>query len=255
MIYQSTMNQIPQPCQQCCYIKNNAGCINRGKNYPECFNIVGTMYGYKKGMKVYLKKCCLYAYYTGGCDGCMSPTIKYKLVSKMKRLTPRYVVMNGELTEVYEAPEKQEETITVEKERIRIMRCMGFIFPDDTTYDILTEREAQKYMKVNRRVEASEEPFGIQYVYLIRERTAVVANQSIYKIGKTAQKNFDRFKGYGKGYEVLLHMACDNCHDCETAIITTFDNKYRKAIEYGAEYYEGDYKSMMMDIIAIVFHG
>ena len=77
--------------------------------------------------------------------------------------------------------------------------------------------------------------------------------QPIYKIGKSAQKNFDRFKGYNKGYEVFLHIACTNCHVSESSIIAKFTNKYRQATEYGSEYFEGDRKEMMQYICNIVF--
>ncbi len=97
------------------------------------------------------------------------------------------------------------------------------------------------------------EPCRPQYVYLIRERTAVIMNQSIYKIGKTTQKNFSRFNGYGKGYEVFLHIACIDCHAKELTIMSSFADKYRHATEYGKEYFEGDRNEMMRDICNIVF--
>lgn len=91
-----------------------------------------------------------------------------------------------------------------------------------------------------------------EYIYMIQERTAVVSNQPIYKIGRTSQSNFERFKQYGKGYKILLHVVCNNCIAKELEVINLFKTKYLQVTEYGNEYFHGDYKSMIKDIMNLL---
>jgi hypothetical protein len=91
------------------------------------------------------------------------------------------------------------------------------------------------------------------YVYLLQDRTAIVANASVYKVGKTTQPNFERFESYPKGYKVYLLMACTNCHAIETIMLARFRAKYKARIDYDTESFEGDCSSMVRDICEIVF--
>ena len=102
------------------------------------------------------------------------------------------------------------------------------------------------------RTTNNKECNNFQYIYLIQERTAVAINKPIYKIGRTSQLNFERFKSYGKGYKILLHVVCDNCIDIETKLINSFKYKYIHRNDYGNEYFEGDYKLMIKDIFEAV---
>ena len=101
-------------------------------------------------------------------------------------------------------------------------------------------------------IKLKEEIKTLEYVYLLQERTAVALNKPIYKIGRTNQSNFERFKGYHKGYKILLHVACNNCKDIERKIIELFIINYNHYTEYGNEYFEGNYKSMIKDIFSLV---
>jgi hypothetical protein len=92
----------------------------------------------------------------------------------------------------------------------------------------------------------------LEYVYLLQERTAVALNKQIYKIGRTNQSNFERFKGYHKGYKILLHVVCNDCKDIEQKIIDLFIKNYNHYTEYGNEYFEGNYKSMIKDIFSLI---
>jgi hypothetical protein len=101
-------------------------------------------------------------------------------------------------------------------------------------------------------INLSNEIKTLEYVYLLQERTAVELNKPIYKIGRTNQPNFERFKGYNKGYKILLHVACNDCKYIEQKIIDLFIINYNHYTEYGNEYFEGDYKSMIKDIFSLI---
>lgn len=110
----------------------------------------------------------------------------------------------------------------------------------------------KKVKKTSNEFNLKEEVKTLEYVYLLQERTAVALNKPIYKIGRANQSNFERFKGYHKGYKILLHVACNNCKDIEKKIIELFIINYNHYTEYGNEYFEGNYKLMIRDIISLV---
>jgi hypothetical protein len=116
------------------------------------------------------------------------------------------------------------------------------------------ENESKNNKQLNPSVELKikEEIKTLEYVYLLQERTAVALNKPVYKIGRTNQSNFERFKGYHKGYKILLHVVCNDCKDIEQKIIDLFIINYNHYTEYGNEYFEGDYKSMIKDIFSLV---
>lgn len=91
-----------------------------------------------------------------------------------------------------------------------------------------------------------------QYVYLIQEREFINSNQPIYKIGKTKQINNLRFNSYPKGSRLLSQLCCKDCDETERQIISLFDKKYKRHIEIGREFYEGEYRNMILDIIDII---
>ncbi len=262
------MNQFPQPCTKCTHIQHHR-MGGSSADPTQIININGVLFAYSIGMQLYVKKCCLYTYYTGGRHTPVCTYILDALISKMKKPILKYAVVGTNMEEVYELKEKKEDTIVVYGDRVKLVR--NILFNDysntlDAPYEIITYKEGEKRKRrqlkemekeTKRTTTTSSTENGdtcqLQYVYLIRERTAVVSNQPIYKIGKTTQKNFDRFKGYGKGYEVYLHIACNDCHTTETAIIEQFTNKYRRVTEYGSEYFEGNRKEMIQDICNIVF--
>jgi hypothetical protein len=106
--------------------------------------------------------------------------------------------------------------------------------------------------KIKKQYPTKSECDNLEYVYLLQERTAVALNKPIYKIGRTNQPNFERFKGYHKGYKILLHVVCNDCKDIEQKIIDLFIKNYNHYTEYGNEYFEGNYKSMIKDIFSLV---
>ena len=94
----------------------------------------------------------------------------------------------------------------------------------------------------------------LQYVYLIREREFIQSGKPVYKIGKTKQPNFSRFKQYPKGSVIIHHSASFNCDTCENEIIKLFKTKYKQRTDIGREYFEGDFKVMLCDICDIATH-
>ena len=76
--------------------------------------------------------------------------------------------------------------------------------------------------------------------------------KNIYKIGKTKQSNYSRYTGYPKGSIIMLHINCTDCDTAEKTIINIFKKKYIHKHQYGNEYFEGDYQSMIVDIINII---
>jgi len=92
----------------------------------------------------------------------------------------------------------------------------------------------------------------IQYIYLLQEREFKNYNIPVYKLGKTKQINNLRFNAYPKGSLLLSQLCCINCDDCERQIISLFDKKYKNRDDIGREYYEGNYRSMILDIIEVI---
>jgi hypothetical protein len=78
------------------------------------------------------------------------------------------------------------------------------------------------------------------FIYLIREREFLKTNENIYKIGKTINiKN--RMPSYPKDSRLYLCFYCTTSIDeLEKFIISLFDIKFKKRIDIGSEYYEGD---------------
>ena len=253
-----------QPCEQCHQIiVYTSGSTN--KPNVQMIRIGGNLVLYKNGFKNYVKPCCLMAYYVGR-DGMSNYMINQSFDSIVKPKAPKYVFTDNAAFPVHEITLKPEETIrhpewTHVNYKLEIHRNMN-IQEFSGNYNIVTKAAYNKKLKEHQQKAQDIDMEGCrggsttakpQYVYLIQERTAAVANQSIYKIGRTEQPNFDRFKGYVKGYKILLHVACDDCRDSEQAIMNVFKSKYRHAIEYGNEYFEGNPKTMIRDIASIVF--
>jgi phage/plasmid-associated DNA primase len=84
------------------------------------------------------------------------------------------------------------------------------------------------------------------YVYLLRRGDLL--NQNIYKIGRTAQENFNRLYQYPKGTVSILYDLCTDCKKYETEILNCFKNKYIQRTDIGREYFEGNPEDMKNDI-------
>jgi hypothetical protein len=86
------------------------------------------------------------------------------------------------------------------------------------------------------------------YIYLLRTREFVTANQNVYKIGRTNQTHTNRFKQYPKGSELILQYSCNDCIACEKGLLYIFRVNYIKRKDIGSEYFEGDVVGMKRDI-------
>lgn len=86
------------------------------------------------------------------------------------------------------------------------------------------------------------------YIYLLQLQKSVKAKENIYKIGMTKQNNLKRFHQYPKGSILLFQTICKNCNNMERKIINIFKNKFTRRKDFGNEYFEGDYNTMI-DII------
>lgn len=90
------------------------------------------------------------------------------------------------------------------------------------------------------------------YIYLLRTRASVNINESVYKIGKTTDFN-KRLSGYDKGSEPILILYVVNCDVFERVLIDNFTNLFTKRNDYGNEYFEGNVREMIQEIM-IRFH-
>lgn len=88
----------------------------------------------------------------------------------------------------------------------------------------------------------------MNYIYIIHLREYFNTNQNIYKIGKTKQELFKRFKQYPKGSQLISQYDCSDCDIVEKNIINLFKNKYIQRKDIGTEYFEGDILQMKDDI-------
>jgi hypothetical protein len=92
----------------------------------------------------------------------------------------------------------------------------------------------------------------MEYVYLLQEREFVKSKEQIYKIGRTKQLNFARFRQYPKNSVSFFQSYCDDCVLCEHKIVKVFTKKYKKRIDIGQEYFEGNVFDMIIQISIIV---
>lgn len=244
-------------CDLCKNINTNGICSSRSnkQNYQE-ISIFGNCMVFIYGVKYYVKKCCIKTLYLG-----LYSSIYYqqKLFNIIKIKSPKYVLLENEKHMVFEINLKNVEVIErpdgfTNLDKLEIFRNINYM-EYSNKYEFITKSkfDNKNITSLDKKQDISnnntKECNNFQYIYLIQERTAVAINRPIYKLGRTSQLNFERFKGYGKGYKILLHVVCDNCIDLELKLINLFKNKYIQSIEYGNEYFEGEYKSMIKDIL------
>jgi hypothetical protein len=70
-------------------------------------------------------------------------------------------------------------------------------------------------------------------------------HDSIYKIGRTRQENYNRLASYPKGSRLLLHLEVSNYVMAERELKIIFKQKFEHSPEYGTEYFWGNGKEMM----------
>jgi hypothetical protein len=92
--------------------------------------------------------------------------------------------------------------------------------------------------------------FRCNIIYLLILREHAEAGLRVYKVGRTDQLDFVRFKqgdDYKKGVKVLYINVCANCVTAEREILSIFKKKYGSAY-FKDEYFEGNLETMK-DII------
>lgn len=248
------MEEYSQPCNLC-KLMTTYQCGNGSKMNHQMIRIGGICTVFIDGFKKYIKRCCLINYYLGNFNRNLYS--QQQLCTKIKIKSPKYILCENDKFMVFEINLLNEEIIInpnghTKDEKLEIFRNFQFI-EYDKTYKFITKTIFNKPLVVEKKISPKEsECENLEYVYLLQERTAVALNKPIYKIGRTNQPNFERFKGYHKGYKILLHVVCNDCKDIEQKIIDLFITNYNHYTEYGNEYFEGDYKSMIKDIFTLI---
>jgi hypothetical protein len=222
------------------------------------------------GAKKYIKNCCYEVYITGSHNHHLSYDKRNEMI--VKKPVAKILLLNSTPYYVYEVNEKKkfEKVKFSDSTKYEFKRDIIFNPQDQNTYKIMTNSEFKKYQKTLEKEEAKKQIKSvveqsikstdkltdtngdIHYIYLLKERTAIESNINVYKIGKSTQENYKRINSYHKGFKLLLHIKCDNCHNMETQIINSFKDKYTQYDKFGTEYFEGDYKNMMKDIVNMV---
>jgi len=90
-----------------------------------------------------------------------------------------------------------------------------------------------------------------EFIYLIREREFIKTNEFIYKIGRSKQRACARVNDYPNGSLLECDFRVDNCIEKERQIINLLTSKYRRRLDIGNEYFEGDRNEIMKDIFNI----
>lgn len=88
-----------------------------------------------------------------------------------------------------------------------------------------------------------------EYIYLLQTRESIKNNETIYKIGRTSQKQLKRFNNYPNGSYLHLHICCLNSIDIESKIINEFKIHFEKVPLYGKEYFSGNVTDMIKIIL------
>lgn len=91
-----------------------------------------------------------------------------------------------------------------------------------------------------------------QFLYIIQEREFIRLNENIFKIGKTKQLNLRRFAAYPKNSNLLFYTICSDIDNIEKYIIRDFKQNFIHRIEFGNEYFEGEFIEMRMNMINII---
>lgn len=233
------------------------------------FSLSGRIMIYKRQSKNYAKKCCWLNYVIGGLrNDLVSNGVYLRLLEKLKTLPSKILIdEQGKHWDVYElkCKYKIDKTITAaSKQFSKIERSSITLVYPLSSYNIYTPCE-YKRLSTKKKNESIYVPSADAindidmlnnkfngYIYLLKDRTAMVTNANIYKVGKTTQLNFNRFKGYPIGYKIFLHRICPNCHEAEKKILALFRSKYNSRKDFGSETFEGDLDSMIADINYII---
>jgi uncharacterized C2H2 Zn-finger protein len=156
------------------------------------------------------------------------PCKKPAITTESPQPDPKEVKLKEEIIRLYGLLEKKDSIIAQKDEEIK---------------NITTKRSARTGMYLDSR-------HTDNYFYLIQEREFVVSNAPVMKIGKTEQDNPTiRLNHYPKGSKVYLLMTVRDCLDFERKVRKTFSTAFTQRKDYGTEYFEGDFGSMIKTVL------
>lgn len=246
-----------QKCDKC-YQSNIFATIY---HCPNTIHLNGAIWVYKHGNKQYLKECCFETYLVGIQNGNVDYDQQKAICKQFKGVVFKSLLINGNSNapKVFELKENKYNSFkcTKTKKTIQFIRNIQ-PYESNESYEILTNSQLIKRKKelgipIPMDVDMSPNCNELDhYIYLLQDRTAVAVNAHIYKVGKTTQPNFERFKNYPKGYKIIILTGCINCHTIEKNILELFRLKYIPRLDYDTETFEGSVISMRNDINDII---
>lgn len=77
------------------------------------------------------------------------------------------------------------------------------------------------------------------YIYVVQEREFIQSMQSIYKVGRTQSLEARMNHGYPKGSRLIASAHVGDDKFAESELIRAMDSTFRKRLDLGREYYEG----------------
>jgi hypothetical protein len=161
------------------------------------------------------------------------------------------------ISEVLDEKNNEEENINENKNCIEVLSINSDnINKINTEIKIASEEEIykkyleenQKYIEKNNIIEEKKNLEKSQegYFYIIQLREFIKTKENIYKIGMSNRLELEeRMKEYPKFSHKYLELKVNSPKSFETIIKKFFDFKFKKRIEYGTEYFEGDIDKMI----------
>ncbi len=249
------------PCNHC---QSARVSVSMYPHTPSTMFLTGSVMIYQDLNKSYIKECCLIPYLIGSCNQYLDYDQRQVVCSSYMSAAFKTMIIDSKQYKVFELKLHKctNVRLIINNRRVTVsMRRHIACNPSNESFQIFTQSELQKFMASKAKALTLADAMKDTdmsttdlntYVYLLRDRTATQLGAQVYKVGKTTQPNFERFKGYPKGYKVYLLIACSNCHTLETTILNKFKTKYIPRTDYDTESFEGDLSSMIRDITQIV---
>jgi hypothetical protein len=125
----------------------------------------------------------------------------------------------------------------------------------DEVKNKILENRVYKIPKVTKEIKPKAPIMVVDdsgYVYIFYTRASKNGDESVYKIGKTAEY-IRRAGQYTKGGDMKLVLNVKNRHDAENKIKQYFKVEFKQRRDYGIEFFEGDLFEMallMKDIVS-----
>ena len=89
----------------------------------------------------------------------------------------------------------------------------------------------------------------MHYIYLLQTPQFIASKQPVFKLGRICQLNHNRFVSYPKGSIVLSQNVSRDCYKDEKELIKLFKVNFKFRSDVGLEYFEGDYRQMILLIV------